>query len=97
MRVLHHGSRVALGDDPALIDDDEPVGQFHDSAHVVLDEDYRGVGAVNAPDHGDGAGDLARRQARKNFVEHYELCTGCQRARQFKELALMEIQFKGSA
>src|SRR6266852_4968977 len=51
--LLDHG-RWALGDLPAEVEDDDAVGDLHDEAHVVLDEQHRHGAAVadGADEHG---------------------------------------------
>ena len=78
-----------------MIQHRDPVGQRHDCAHHMLDKNDGRAALAYLADQRDGLVDLARCQAREHFVEQHQARPQCQRARQFQELALVQVEVVG--
>jgi hypothetical protein len=51
---------VALGDQPAVIEDAEAIDELDHRLHRVLDYQHRHAFTLNLPDHAEDVGDPAR-------------------------------------
>ena len=89
---LHHVGGRAFGEQLAVVEDDDAVGQRHHRAHHVLDEDDGRALVADAPDQRHRVVDLARRQAAQHLVEQHQPRPRGERAGQLEELALVQVQ-----
>ena len=82
-----HGFRRAAGDDMALVEDQDALGQRHDHFHDVLDDDDGDAHVVDAPHQRDRRLQFGRRQAGKQLVEQQQARLGGEHAGDFEALA----------
>src|SRR3989304_6213699 len=84
----------ALGDELAVVQHHDPVGQVDHGPHDVLDEEDGGAPPGDLPYEREGLADLRGRQARQDLVQEDEPGPRGQRARELEELALMQVQLR---
>ena len=93
--MRHDLAGKAFGDDPALIEHDDAIGQRDDDAHDVLDENDRRALLADLPDELHRAVDLARGEPRQYFVEEEQPRARRERARELEKLALVQVEESG--
>ena len=93
--VVHDRVRRALGDDPALRHDDDPVGDVADHVHVVLDEQHGHAVLAQLLDVAEQRLRQRRVHAGHRLVEHDHLGVDHQRPGHLEQLALAAGQAAG--
>src|SRR3990167_5163266 len=92
LRLPDDVARPALGDQLAVVQHHDPVGQVDHGPHDVLDEEDGGAPPADLPHERERLADLRGRQARQDLVQEDEPGPRGQRARELEELALMQVQ-----
>ena len=96
VRVLAHVGRRSFRDLPPEVEHDDAVGDLHDQAHVVLDQqDGHAAIVPDRPDEPGERGDLLVVQSRGRLVEQQEIRAPGQRARELDALERAEGQAGG--
>src|SRR5919198_945681 len=89
---LHDVVRRALGDDPAVVEHHDSLGELHYHGHDVLDEDHGRSLAADSAHEADRFVDFGWSQPREHLIEQHELRPRGQCTRQLEKLALMQVE-----
>ena len=95
MRVGSNLVRTAVSDDPAEVEHGDSVGEPHDEADIVFDEQHGDAATVKFADEILEGAALARSQARRGLVEQQETGPGDESARELHPALLPEGEAAG--
>src|SRR6266581_2724782 len=96
VRLAHHRARIALGDDAAVTQHDDAVGQLQHGAYDVLDEDDGRSARADLADQADRGVDLGVSEAGEHFVEKEQVRARSERAGQLEEFLWCRLSSPGS-
>ena len=94
-RIARDALRRALGDDAALGQHIDALGQADDRLHHVLDQKDRDAAVADGADDRDHVADLRRVEPGQHLVEQEQLRLGRKRARKLEALAAGDRQARG--
>ena len=90
--IVLHDIRTVAGDDLAVIEHGDRIGQRHDQIDMVFDQQDRDAQPGNPADHGFEIVDLLRRQSGGGFVEQQQARLASQRTRDLEPALQSERQ-----
>jgi len=90
--IAHHRLRLAIGDDPAGIHADQPLGHLQQDVDDMLDPDDADTPAAQFEDGGDQFARLSICQPAADLIEQHQLRFRGQRPGELKPLAVEKAE-----